>query len=59
MSHGSVRLSNHLQFYVAKTSSSGLMDRDDWSNLGLNGVRGAAESSNSVVKDNPKDKPNV
>lgn len=54
-----MRLSVHLQFSIAKTSSSGLMDRDDWSNLGLNGVRGAAESSNSVVKDNPKDKPNV
>lgn len=41
------------------TIDSGLMDRDDWRNLGLNEVRGTAESSRSVVKDNPKDKPNV
>ncbi|EIW64967.1 uncharacterized protein TRAVEDRAFT_109261 [Trametes versicolor FP-101664 SS1] len=45
--------------YLECRMARGLMDRDDWSNLGLNGVRGAAESSNSVVKDNPKDKPNV
>ncbi|PIL30935.1 hypothetical protein GSI_07104 [Ganoderma sinense ZZ0214-1] len=35
---------------------SGLMDRDEWKNLGLNNV-GQADSNITVSKDNPKDKP--
>lgn len=33
------------------------MDRDEWQNLGLNGVD--EQGRNSVTKDNPKDGPKV
>ncbi|KAI0639035.1 hypothetical protein C8Q77DRAFT_1045001 [Trametes polyzona] len=45
--------------YLECRMSRGLMERDDWRNLGLNGVGEApsAPSESSVAKDNPKDRP--
>ncbi|KAI0757352.1 hypothetical protein C8Q80DRAFT_1091214 [Daedaleopsis nitida] len=42
--------------YLECRMSRGLMERDEWRNLGLNGV-GEQAGSNSVAKDNPKDRP--
>ncbi|KAI0374532.1 hypothetical protein BV20DRAFT_987897 [Pilatotrama ljubarskyi] len=44
--------------YLECRMSRGLMERDDWRNLGLSGV-GESDSTSSVAKDNPKDRPNV
>ncbi|KAI0768632.1 hypothetical protein BD413DRAFT_479070 [Trametes elegans] len=45
--------------YLECRMARGLMERDDWRNLGLNNVGEASGSSSSVTKDNPKDRPNV
>ncbi|KAI0336199.1 hypothetical protein GY45DRAFT_1238886 [Cubamyces sp. BRFM 1775] len=43
--------------YLECRMNRGLMERDEWRNLGLNGV--GESGSSAVVKDNPKDRPNV
>ncbi|KAI0762737.1 hypothetical protein C8Q74DRAFT_1206770 [Fomes fomentarius] len=43
--------------YLECRMARGLMDRDEWQNLGLNGVD--EQGRNSVAKDNPKDGPKV